>query len=110
MSTRKSQADTHDEDIRDLKAAIGQLRLAQSRLDAFIAGVQNNRDRRAQGEPSRDVVRPTRRRTVHPLSRFTEGDYVRIKNPKQGQPETGIVFGATRSALVRMQAANGEEI
>ena len=65
MSTRNSQTDTHDEDIRDLTAAIGQLRLAQSRLDAVIARVQNNRDRRAQGETSRDVVRPTRRRTVH---------------------------------------------
>ena len=35
---------------------------------------------------------------------------MRIKNPKRGQPDRGIVFGATRSALVQLRAANGEEV
>ena len=43
-------ASTYDEDIRDLTAAVNQLRLAQSRLDAVIARVERNRDTRAQGE------------------------------------------------------------
>ena len=95
-----------DRDIRDLTEALNQLRLAQSRLDAVIARVERNREQaERQEQPT-----PTRRRPVHPLSRFVAGDYVRVKNPRRGQPYRGIVFGATRSALIRLRATNGEEI
>ena len=99
----------YDQDIRDLTEAVNQLRLAQSRLDAVRARVEHNRDRRKLEERGGQAVL-IRRRTVHPLSRFIAGDYVRVKNPKRGQPDRGIVFGATRSALVQLRVANGEEV
>ena len=34
---------------------------------------------------------------------------MRVKKPRREQPDRGIVFGATRSALIRLRAANGEE-
>ena len=99
----------HDQDIRDLTEAVNQLRLAETRLNAVIARVEQNR---AQREPVEREEQPLARRTraVHPLSRFVVGDFMRVKNPNRGQPDRGIVFGATRSALVQLRAANGEEI
>ena len=99
----------HDQDIRDLTEAVNQLRLAQTRLNAVIARVEQNRAQREPVEREEQLL-PRRRRTVHPLSRFVVGDFVRVKNPNRGQPDRGIVFGATRSALVQLRAANGEEV
>ena len=100
MNNDERTLNSYNEDIRDLTAAIEQLRLAQARLDTVISRVERNRDRRAATEePTREqVITPRdRRRTVHSLASFVVGDYVKIKNPRQGQPDRGIVFGATRS-------------
>ena len=113
MTSNQLPIHSYDEDIRDLTAAIEQLRLAQARLDTVVTIVERNIDRRVtQEEPARtqETRLRTRRRAVHPSSIFVVGDYVKVKNPRQGQPDRGIVFGATRSALVRVRAANGEEV
>ena len=53
---------------------------------------------------------PQRTRLVHPVAKFTYGDHVRAKNPKAGQQDQGIVFGATRSALVKIRTEDGNEV
>ena len=35
---------------------------------------------------------------------------MRVKKNRQGQPDRGVVFAATRTALVRVRAANKEEV
>ena len=113
MRSNNITASTYDEDIRDLTTAVNQLRLAQSRLDAVISRAEQNRDKREQGEQrgrQEQEHRSTRRRPVHPLSIFIAGDYVRVKKNRQGQPDRGVVFAATGSVLVRVRAANGEEV
>ena len=100
MTSNQLPIHSYDEDIRDLTAAIEQLRLAQARLDTVVTIVERNIDRRVtQEEPARtqETRLRTRRRAVHPSASFVVGDYVKIKNPRQGQPDRGIVFGATRS-------------
>ena len=73
----------HDKDLRDLTEAVDQLRLAQTRLNAVIARVEQKRAQREQIEREEQLL-IRRRQTVHPPSRFAAGEFARAKNPNRG--------------------------
>ena len=100
-------SDEQQQYIQDLSNALEQLRLAQANVDGVIARI------RTRGEPQQQAgVRVTerRKRSVHPLSNLCVGDRVRINKPKDNQQDIGVVFGSTRSALIRVRTPNGQEV
>ena len=111
ISLREEEAN-----LQDLTQALNQLRLAQQRVESVRQRIEDKHRRIQNTETSSDqvtvgeVTPRNRRRKVHPLVSYVVGDYVRIKNPNSGQEDRGIVFGVTRSALVKLRANNGDEI
>ena len=111
ISLREEEAN-----LQDLTQALNQLRLAQQRVESVRQRIEDRHRRIQNTETSSDqvtvgeVTPRNRRRKVHPLVSYVVGDYVRIKNPNSGQEDRGIVFGVTRSALVKLRANNGDEI
>lgn len=115
-TTTRSHSQEEAADLRDLTTALEQLRLAQQRVDSVRQRIENRSTSVQRITATREeavtssTAQRTRRRTVHPLASYVVGDYVRVKNPKADQEDRGTVFGATRSALVRVRTSSGQEI
>ena len=107
MRSDALETQTHEANIEDLKHALAQLRVAQERVSAVLNRIESERqvNIRARGlvgtlgEQSAMAGQatgpPQRRRPVYPLAKFTYGD---------------PVFGATRSALVKIRNKDGSKV
>ena len=116
------QTETHETSIEDLTQVLAQLRVAQERVSAVLNRIESERQinirtrslvetlSKQSAAVGQRTSPPQRRRLVHPLVRFTYSDHISVKNPKTGQHDQGIVFGATRSALVKVRSEDGNEV
>ena len=104
----RTGADQQD-DVQELTEALQQLQLAQANVQAVLERIGTREQAETTtSQGSGEAVGEARRRTGHPLSSLFEGDRVRINKPRVGQQNTGVVVGATRSALVKVRTPNGE--
>ena len=113
MRNKQTAASSSNEaDLQDLTQALEQLRLAQERIDSVRQRIEDRAQRTSvtTSTAGSNTTYRTRQRLVHSLARYAVGDHVHVKNPKGDQHDSGIVFGATRSALVRVRTPNGEEV
>ena len=103
--------DEHQQDIQDLSNALEQLRLAQINVNRVLERIRTREQ--PESTPQQEAgggATEVRRRTVHPFSNLYIGNRVRINKPREDQQNTGVVFGSTRSALVRVRTPNGQEV
>ena len=104
----RTGADQQD-DVQELTDALQQLQLAQANVQAVLERTRTRElAETTTSQGSGEAVREARIQTVHPLSSLFEGDIVRINKPRVDQQNTGVVVGATRSALVEVRTPNGE--
>ena len=104
-------SNAQQQDIQHLSNALEQLRLAQTNVNAVLERIRTReQSNQLVSQQTGERATERRRKTVHPLSSLYIGDKVRINKPREDQQNTGVVFGSTRSALVRVRTPNGQEV